>query len=226
MGTRSPYASLPAVNAHRRRQASGPGTIGCGTCCYRSGPRSKVHMKRPAIEAETGAPATCPRPQAHRRRRTILERRGKRAAPVRRRELESVEARGPRVGVRARRDRHAHVRATANPDTPAGTQWSTAGARTLRFLPHREPEFSCWTMVWLRATRLSTLCICAAAVRSRIGCFLPHPKAPTDGTICTLLPTWHRSHPREPSTLRSATRVERISARLASWACYVQPPAD
>jgi hypothetical protein len=45
-GRRSPYASLPAVDAQRRRQTSGPGTIACGTCRNRSGPRCKVHMKR------------------------------------------------------------------------------------------------------------------------------------------------------------------------------------
>jgi hypothetical protein len=35
-GRRSAYASLAAVDAQRRRQASGPGTIGCGTCRFRS----------------------------------------------------------------------------------------------------------------------------------------------------------------------------------------------
>ena len=35
-GRRSPYASLPAVDAHRRRKTSAPATIGCATCRYRA----------------------------------------------------------------------------------------------------------------------------------------------------------------------------------------------
>jgi hypothetical protein len=37
MGRRSPYASLPSVDAFRRRQASGPERNTCATCCHRSG---------------------------------------------------------------------------------------------------------------------------------------------------------------------------------------------
>jgi hypothetical protein len=44
-GRRSPYASLPAVDAHRRRKPSAPATIGCATCRYRNGRQCTVHLQ-------------------------------------------------------------------------------------------------------------------------------------------------------------------------------------
>jgi NAD(P)-dependent dehydrogenase (short-subunit alcohol dehydrogenase family) len=42
MERRSPYASLPSVDAQRRRQASGPETIGWGTCRFPRGSHNRV----------------------------------------------------------------------------------------------------------------------------------------------------------------------------------------
>jgi hypothetical protein len=45
MGSRSPYASLPSVDAFRRRKASGPETKTCATCRHLSGSQCDVHLE-------------------------------------------------------------------------------------------------------------------------------------------------------------------------------------
>jgi hypothetical protein len=68
-GTRSPYAFLPAVEAHRRRKASAGDAISCSSCRYRSGSQCTVYLKRHSY-AWRGA---CGRGQSWRpRRRTLL----------------------------------------------------------------------------------------------------------------------------------------------------------